>query len=118
MSSGGTIDHHSDTLKYVEAEALVAADKPFTVVRAPDGKGLTVTGPCPACGGRTSTDFTYGIGGTKGFRGLPTSPPAIRSPVTLFCECGHVHDDRPADALDRGCGRFWLVDIPAALRTP
>jgi hypothetical protein len=116
MPRGGTIDHHSDNLKYAEAEIPVPADKPFTVQRGPEGKGLTVTGPCPACGGLTSTDFSHGIGGTKGFRGPRPSP--IRSPITVFCECGHVHADRPADATDRGCGRYWTVDIPDALRTP
>ncbi len=117
MSSGGTIDHHSDNLKYVEAEVLVSSDKSFTVARDLKRKRLTVVGPCPACGGRTSVDFYYGLGGTRGFRG-PVSPSAIRSPVTVFCECGHVHADRPANAIDKGCGRFWLVDIPDELRTP
>ena len=117
MSSGGTIDHHSNSLTYAEAEVTVPADKGFTVTRSPAGKGLTISGPCPTCGGRTSTDLSYGIGGTKGFRG-GSRPEAVRSPVTVYCECGHVHAERPADALDKGCGRFWLVDIPEALRTP
>ena len=118
MPRGGMIDHHSDNLKYAEAEVVVPADKPFIVERGPGGKGLTVTGPCPACGGRTSTDYSHGIGGTKGPRDPGPRPLAIRSPVTVLCECGHVHGDRPTDAPDRGCGRYWLVDIPDALRTP
>ena len=117
MSSGGTIDHHNNSLTYAEAEVLASTDKPFTVTRSPTGKGLTVTGPCPMCGGRTSTDFAYGIGGIKGFRG-GSRPLTIRSPVTVYCECGHVHAERPAEAFDKGCGRYWMVDIPDELRAP
>jgi hypothetical protein len=37
---------------------------------------------------------------------------AVPGEVTVFCECGHVHPDRPPDALDAGCGRFWVVELP------
>jgi hypothetical protein len=116
MPSGPTIDHHKP-IHYVEQETAVLPDKPFEIKRRSEGTGLTATGICPACGGRTATTLSYGIGGSKGFRGLP-HPPLAKSPVTIFCECGHAHADRPADALDKGCGRFWLVDLPTELRTP
>jgi hypothetical protein len=119
LPSGENIDHHR-TVKYVEAEVDAPAARQFTAVWAADGSSVAVTGPCPACGGRTATEFSTGIGGSKGLRG-PNRHAAykLQSPVTLFCECGHAHDDRPADALDRGCGRFWLVDLPdEALRPP
>lgn len=116
MPSRQAIDHHKP-IHYVEQEVAVAPDKPFEVQRRTEGTGLTAAGTCPACGGRTNTILPYGIGGTKGHLG-PAGPPQVKSPVTIFCECGHVHSDRPADALDKGCGRFWLIDIPAELRTP
>lgn len=116
MPSGQTIDHHKP-IHYVEQEVTVPPDRPFEVQRRAEGTGLTATGTCPACGGSTNTVLPYGIGGTKGYR-RPARPPSVKSPVTIFCECGHAHTDRPSDALDKGCGRFWLVDIPAELRIP
>ena len=116
MPSGEHIDHHR-TVKYVETEVDAPAVGQFTVVWKADGNRVTVTGLCPACGGRTTTEFSTGIGGSKGLRGLGR-PAAYQlpSPVTLFCECGHAHDERPADARDRGCGRFWPVDLPDEAR--
>ncbi len=37
-------------------------------------------------------------------------------PVTLYCQCGHALDERPANALDKGCGRFWPVYLPDDVR--
>jgi hypothetical protein len=110
MSSTGSIDHHR-SIKFVEAE--MPADPSFVVTLAPDRKTVTISGVCPACGGRTVSDYPYGIGGT-GYKGFPrrsTGPTAVPSTVTVICECGHSHPDRPTEAPDLGCGRFWTVEL-------
>ena len=118
MADGGSIDKHDNSLVYVETEADSQADGQFRVAWAPSGRTATVSGPCPACGGRTATEFTPGIGGSKGFRSAAPQPLGLPSSVTIFCECGHGHTDRPPDALDKGCGRFWLVYLPDDVRQP
>ncbi len=118
MSNDGHIDHHR-ALDYAEAAADRPAEGQFTVEWSDDGGRVTVSGPCPACGGRTGTEFSVGIGGTKGLRDVRA--PATRElpdPVTLLCECGHAHADRPSDAYDRGCGRYWPVYLSADQRRP
>jgi hypothetical protein len=117
LTSGGSIDQHK-AVTYVETEADAQQAGQFTVTWTPDGRSVTVKGHCPGCGGTTSTEFSPGIAGTKGFRGISRRPPTLPSPVTLFCECGHVHSERPPDALDRGCGRFWPVYLPDDAREP
>jgi hypothetical protein len=84
---------------------------PFTVQRKVEGARFKfiVSGNCPACGGLTTKEFSYGIAGSKGFRGPST--PTLPTAVTLYCECGHVHPDKPASATDDGCGRFWRIDL-------
>ena len=109
MADKGIIDKHNNSLAYVEVEVEAVTDGQFTATWAPGGEGATVTGHCPACGGRTATKFSLGIGGSKGVRTSGQSARALPAPVTIFCECGHAHADRPPDALDKGCGRFWLV---------
>jgi hypothetical protein len=120
MTSSGDIVQHTSSVKYAEEE-VTAPDGSFSSKRITDeagrDKGLTIAGPCPKCGGRTAADFSYGIGGTKGFRSGDRARP-IPSPVTMYCECGHAHDDRPADAFDTGCGRYWDVIVPEDLRQP
>jgi hypothetical protein len=120
LTSGGTIDQHK-AVKYVETQATDPAGGQFAATWTSDGRNVTVAGPCPACAGRTATDFSPGIGGVKGYRGFgqPESRRlALPSPVTLFCECGHAHADRPDDAFDRGCGRYWRVHLTEDERRP
>jgi hypothetical protein len=112
MASSGSIDKHNNSLAYAETELDSPAEGQFAVTWAPDGRTVTIWGPCPACGGRTATKYSPGIGGSKGFRGRAPRPPYLLSPVTLYCECGHAHTDRPPDAPDKGCGRFWPVVVP------
>lgn len=118
MVDGGSIDKHDNSLAYVETEAESPATGQFKVTWAVGGRTVTVSGPCPACGGRTTTEFSPGIGGSKGFRSPAPRSQALPSPLTLFCECGHAHADRAPDALDRGCGRFWLISLPDDARQP
>lgn len=118
MADGGTIDRHKNSLAYVETEANSSADGQFKAVWASNGRTVTVTGPCPACGGRTATEFSAGIAGAKGFHRSASRSQSLPFPVTVFCECGHTHADRPTDALDKGCGRFWLVFLPDDQRRP
>jgi hypothetical protein len=109
MPPAWTIDHHRP-IGFAEAE--IPAGPSFEVTVAPDAKSVTVSGVCPACGGRTVTVIPSGYGyGHKGPR-RSGRPVAVPGEVTVFCECGHVHPDRPPDALDAGCGRFWVVELP------
>lgn len=107
------IDHHRDR---AYAETAFPAHGEFTVTETP--AGLEVTGNCPACGGLTVMMFDYGPpDGVKGvFRrrdaGHSQRAAGPRT-VTIYCECGHVHAERPEGALDRGCGAFWKVEIPS-----
>ncbi len=118
MPSGENIDQHK-TVRYIEAEAAAPAVGQFTAAWAADGRSVTVSGRCPACGGLTAMEFPTGIAGSKGFRGLGRPAACVLpSPVWLFCECGHAHDERPTDALDKGCGRFWPVCLPDDARRP
>ncbi|POM27618.1 hypothetical protein BTM25_20340 [Actinomadura rubteroloni] len=101
-------EHHRD-LGYTETEFPA---QQFSV--AESERGLTISGTCPACGGRTVTTLGRGSPeGAKGFfrRGAVRTSAAPRT-VTVYCECGHVHADRPADAIDAGCGAFWDVELP------
>jgi hypothetical protein len=113
------VDQHKERVKFAEVEATAQTDGQFTVQWAADGRSVTIKGRCPACGGLTSTEFPFGIASSKGFRGPPKPRPAILpSPVTIYCECGHAHEDRPPDAIDTGCGRFWAVHLTDAERRP
>ena len=118
MSSDGTSYRHKNSLSYVETEVDAPADGQFRATWDPDGRTVVITGPCPACGGRTASEFSPGMGGTKGFLRAKPYPRTLPSPVTVFCECGYVHADRPADALDKGCGRFWPTFLPDNQRQP
>jgi hypothetical protein len=110
LTSGAANNKHRE-VDYAEIETDVAAHGvTFIVTWAPDGQKATITGDCPECRGLTKTEISAGIPSTR-FRGPKI--PALPSPVTLYCECGHVHKDRPADALDRGCGRYWLLYVSA-----
>lgn len=123
MASSGTFDNHNDALTFVQTKAPAQVPGAFTVTWTSDGKAATVAGVCPACGALTDTEFTPGIGGTKGVfekilgRGVP-APSQLRSPLTLYCECGHAHTDRPAEAFDKGCGRYWEVNLIESDRQP
>jgi hypothetical protein len=113
LTNGAASNQHRE-VDYAEIETDVAAQGvTFSVTWAPDGEKATITGDCPECHGPTKTEFSTGIPDTK-FRGPKI--PALPSPVTLYCECGRAHKDRPADALDRGCGRYWLFYVDAKER--
>jgi hypothetical protein len=110
VPDSGPIDHHRP-IKFIEVE--IPADASFTVITAADGRTLTVSGTCPACGGRTIADVPYGIGG-YGYKGLKRR--GIRrsdhpEKATIMCECGYTHPGRPDAQPDLGCGRFWTIDL-------
>ena len=113
MTGGATGNEHRK-IDYAEVETdAVARGIRFTVQWADDDEKATLTGLCPECRGMTSMEYPAAIPGTR-FRG-PVIP-ALSSPVTILCECGHPHNDRPADAPDKGCGRYWLYYVDAADR--
>lgn len=101
------IDRHQDC---VYTETVFPMQDDFTVTRS--SEGLEVIGACPACGGLTSMTFDYGP--PDGVKGLfrKKDAPSPTETVTVYCECGYVHADRPESALDRGCGAFWKVKVP------
>jgi hypothetical protein len=107
---GSGIDQHKP-IKYAETEERLSV--PFTVRREAVGSRVkfVVSGRCPACGGLMTKEFAYGIAGAKGYRG--PAAPTVPATATLYCECGHVHPDKPASATDDGCGRFWRIDLTA-----
>jgi hypothetical protein len=102
---------HDFDVQYVERDlGEVAAE--FTQTTAPDGKGVVVKGKCPQCSGDTATEYSWGVPGT-GSKGLFTKrakevPDVLRTEV-LFCECGYVHPNQPADPVFLGCGASWRV---------
>lgn len=111
MSLSRRIDHHRP-IKYAETQARLVA--PFDIQRQPDGKRImfVVTGNCPACGGLMKKELSYGISGS-GSKGVFADrfQLAVPAQVTLYCECGHLHADKPASAADDGCGRYWKIDL-------
>lgn len=121
-SAGGSqhgVDLHRGRVRFAEIEAPAPTAGQFVAKWAADGRRVTVRGHCPECRGLTSTEFTPGLGGSKGLRGLPKPRPTqLPSPLTMYCECGHAHEDRPPDALDTGCGRYWSVHLSDAERLP
>src|SRR6185437_2616179 len=68
LPNTANIDQHK-SLAFVEAEEQVPPEEQFIATWEPDGRRVTVSGQCPACHGRTSTEFTSGIVGAKGSRG-------------------------------------------------
>ncbi|RSM79972.1 hypothetical protein DMH04_30690 [Kibdelosporangium aridum] len=73
----------------------------------PNAEGdVLVRTVCPACHGRTSTQFSVGLpSGAKG----PKITPARR--VTVVCGCGYPHNLRPSTTAESGCGAYWKVDL-------
>jgi hypothetical protein len=112
LSDTPGIDHHRE-LGYVEAEFQLQTG--FTVTETAEARGLEISGICPGCGGRTTMALERGS--PQGFKGIfrrrnVDGPPAPPRTVTIYCECGHMHTDRPAEAIDNGCGAFWSVELP------
>ncbi|MBN6055205.1 hypothetical protein JYK22_24935, partial [Nonomuraea sp. RK-328] len=90
----------------------------FTVTDSGADGGLEVSGTCPACHGWTVTPWSYGAVGSKGVLDslLGRGAPAQNKPTgrrTVYCECGHLHPNRPETAWDYGCGAFWTVELPS-----
>jgi hypothetical protein len=106
------VEHHR-AIKYHVQDYVLLTDH-FHVNPIAEGRKIEVTGICPACGGRTSTTWSYGSGNAyKGIisrRRLAAAPTA--GPRTLCCDCGHAHADRPDDAVFLGCGAYWQVEFP------
>jgi hypothetical protein len=105
------VEHHR-SIKYRVQDYALLTDR-FQVVPLTGGRRIEVTGVCPACGGRTSTTWSYGSGNAyKGF--LPRrrlGSALIDGPRTLCCDCGHAHADRPDDVIFLGCGAYWQVEV-------
>ncbi|MFJ7218874.1 hypothetical protein [Amycolatopsis sp. NPDC098790] len=109
MTEDTPIEHHRAISYQVKDYEL---QPEFSTQRLVGGHGINVTGICPGCGGRTTTNWYYGTGnGYKAFRRKkePVTEPADGR--TVCCDCGHGHADRPADEPFQGCGAHWRVKI-------
>ncbi|MEU6826835.1 hypothetical protein ABZ921_40045 [Streptomyces atriruber] len=97
---------------FQEAEVQPVDD--FTVVRSPDGRWYTVTGPCPTCRARTVFRVAHGVlGPLKGrLRHRRARPEPLTGSIPVYCQCGYPHPDRPPESPDAGCGAFWDVPVP------
>lgn len=107
--SDDQIEHHRE-IEYVEIQ--VSPQGTFMIEPLPDGCGCAVQGICPACGGQTRMTIPRGLAvGHKGpwrRRQVASEP----QEALVVCMCGHVHENRPPEATDHGCGRFWSVPLP------
>jgi len=113
MSGSGPIDHHR-AIEYTISDHHLQKSG-FTVRQSDDDRRINVSGACPGCGGLTSTTWDYGTGnGYKGVFRRATNAPKVRptGPRTVCCDCGHVHANRPDDAVFLGCGAYWQVELP------
>lgn len=106
-----TTPSHNHDLAYQQVP-LGAVDVPFQI--SADTEGVTVTGACPHCHGRTSTTIPKGVPGAKGlFPWSKAKPPsqteqfALTAAETFFCECGFAHAGQPELLFFVGCGAQW-----------
>src|SRR5215472_10893831 len=106
------VEHHR-AIKYGVQDYALLTDR-FQITPLAARRRIDVTGACPACGGHTSTTWSYGSGNAyKGIlprRRQPSGP--VAGPRTLCCDCGHAHAGRPDDAVFLGCGAYWQVELP------
>ncbi|WP_055525480.1 hypothetical protein [Streptomyces graminilatus] len=103
---------HNQDLPYAQVDAGLVNDT-FQVTADP--AGVTVTGICPRCDGRTSTTLPLGIAGTKGLFSskdrvpTPAEQADAKAAETFFCECGFAHTGQPENTHFEGCGAQWKV---------
>ncbi|GGZ34291.1 hypothetical protein [Streptomyces poonensis] len=104
-------DHASTD--FHEHETAVRPDDRFDVVRSDDGRWYTVTGLCPTCRATVVFRVAYGVlGPSKRLWGRdPHRPEPLTGSVTVFCQCGYPHAERPPESPDTGCGAFWDVPV-------
>lgn len=95
-------------------ETEVRPDASTVVRRSADGRWYTVTGDCPTCRAATVFRVAHGVlGPAKGGR-RRTRPAPLAGPITVVCQCGYPHPERPPESPDSGCGAFWDVPVPPA----
>jgi hypothetical protein len=66
----------------------------------------TVRSRCETCDAVTVRRIRKVMPGVH--KGPEQAPPPPRR-LTITCDCGYAHADRPAG--EQGCGRFWLVNL-------
>ncbi|MEV3856589.1 hypothetical protein AB0J38_19960 [Streptomyces sp. NPDC050095] len=94
-------------------ERELAVDGAFEVRRSEDGRWYTVTGACPMCRATSVFRVAHGVlGPVKGWRRRRAEPEPLTGAITVFCQCGFPHPDRPPESPDTGCGAFWDVPVP------
>jgi hypothetical protein len=95
---------HLDQLKWAEEEFPLQGDFAATS----GGETVVVTGICPRCKGQTSWTFRKGEMGAVAAEDVETLQ---KLTPTIICACGHMHDERPDDSDEDGCGAFWKVAV-------
>ncbi|GAB3154262.1 hypothetical protein GCM10027290_48440 [Micromonospora sonneratiae] len=112
MSTSPRIEHHRPIEYQLTDHRL--QDTGFTVSPSSDGRRIEVAGNCPGCGGHTTITWEYGLPyGHKGIFSRQNSAPTGKptGARTVYCDCGHVHANRPPEAWDQGCGAYWQVEL-------
>lgn len=108
--------HPHEATPFHEHETTVRADDAFDVARSTDGRWYKVTGPCPTCRATTAFRVAHGVLGPSKLgrrrRGRERAPEPLTGAITVYCQCGYPHQDRPAESPDSGCGAFWDVPVP------
>jgi hypothetical protein len=95
-----------------EHETQPPTDEPFTVTRSEDGRWYTVKGACPTCRAATVFRVAHGVLGPAKW-GRRDRPEPLTGAITVYCQCGYPHAERPPESPDTGCGAFWDVPVPA-----
>lgn len=106
------ITHKGDAMTHIDqliwAEEEFPRQEGFTAT--PSGDAVAVKGTCPRCQGETSWTFRKGEMGVVGADDVETV--RERTP-TIICACGHLHEKRPDDSDEDGCGAFWKIALTA-----
>jgi hypothetical protein len=107
LTDTNPIEHHRSISYQVKDYELQSG---FITEPMAEGRGINVTGTCPGCGGRTTTNWYYGTGnGYKSFWRKKEPPSEPVDGRTVCCDCGHGHLDRPVEEPFQGCGAYWRV---------
>jgi len=99
---------HLGALEWAEREFDLQAGFGSTI----KGDEVVVSGTCPRCKATTGHGFPMGQMGSVSAEAVKDFA-AAGEIVTMICECGFVHDKKPSDSTESGCGAFWKVRLPS-----
>ena len=100
---------HKFDVPYLEQD-LGEVEVTFIQKNSADGR-VVVDGNCPRCEGYTATEYAWGVpgSGTKGILGGKPRQQDVLGSEVLYCECGYLHPNQPANPVFLGCGASWRV---------